>query len=309
MKESAYQSLYEVLTTYARLIAPFTPFIADELHARLVAGQAEGAEDSVHLESWPTPDALRGEDDLLVAMALVQRIVKFGHAARNTHSLKTRQPLASVTVVSADSSTRSLVAPYDDLLRDELNVKAIEWAEDRSAYVHHEVRPIYPKCGPRFGKQMKEVKSVLEAANGEDLAVRLEAGESVQIELSTGAVDLAPDELEVRLIEREGMATEGDAELLVALETELSETLVAEGLAREVINRIQTSRKQAKLDYADRIAVKYSTSDEIAAVIEAFEDWVGAETLASSFERVDESEELAEAPIDDQPFQLAIETL
>ncbi len=176
-KESAYRALYEVLTTVARLIAPFTPFVADVLHRHLVRSQDPAAAASVHLESWPEPatsQTSRKDEPLEKGMAAIQRIVRLGHAARNLHGLKTRQPLAAVTLVTADVALPGLVMPYADLLKDELNVREIRWAEDRTQYVHHEVRPVFPKTGPRFGKQMPEVKRALESADGDALAAELE---------------------------------------------------------------------------------------------------------------------------------------
>ncbi len=330
-KESAYQTLYEVLTTFARLTAPFTPFVADELHGRLVrspaaasAASAASAEEgeaaeSVHLEDWPLLEAAgegagRSEPDLERAMAAVQRIVRLGHAARNAHGLKTRQPLASVTLVSADPELPALLEPYAELVRDELNVAEIAWAAERAAYVHHEVKPVYPKTGPRFGKRMKEVAAALAAADGDALAAALERDGRVTIELGSDPggdpVELSAEELEVRLAERQGIAAQGDRELLVALDTELTPALVAEGLAREVVNRIQTARKEADLDYAARIRVRYRAEGELARAIEAHREWIAGETLASEISAADgEPSGLTPAPVDEHDFAFTIETV
>jgi isoleucyl-tRNA synthetase len=147
-KASAYETLYEVLTTLSRLLAPFTPFVAEVLHRHLVRSQDAAAPVSVHLADWPAAEekraAGRDEPSLLASMAAIQRIVRLGHAARNEHGLKTRQPLAAVTLVTAEPALPGLVEPYSDLLKDELYVKEIRWADNRSEYVHHEVRPLYP---------------------------------------------------------------------------------------------------------------------------------------------------------------------
>jgi len=313
-KECAYQTLYEVLTTFARLTAPFTPFVADELHERLVRSQTTdgGAPESVHLEDWPEPAAGRSEPDLERAMAAVQRIVRLGHAARNTHGLKTRQPLASVTLVAADPGLPALIEPYAGLVEDELNVQRIAWAEERSDYVRHEVKPHYPKTGPRFGKQMKEVAAALREANGDRLAEELEESGKVTLTVGGEAVELTAEELEVRLDEREGIAAEGDRELLVALDTELTPELVAEGLAREVVNRIQTARKEADLDYADRIRVRYQADGELEAAIDAHRDWIAAETLAVEIVPAASGaapDDLKETAVDDHTLAFAIDTV
>jgi isoleucyl-tRNA synthetase len=304
-KESAYQALYEVLTTVARLLAPFTPFVAEILHEHLVRSQRPDAVESVHLEEWPEPGA-RTEEELEAAMDAVLRIVRLGHAARNTHSLKTRQPLAAVTLVTANEALPGLVTPYADLLKDELNVRDIHWAAERSEYVRHEVRPVFPKTGPRFGKRMSEVKRALESGDGDALAHQLETAGKVTIEISDGSHDLSPEEVEVRLIEREGMATQGDRELLVALDTRLTPELIAEGWAREVARSIQTARKDADLDYADRIRVSYEADPEIEAAVEAHREWIMGETLAVELAKADGTE-LKSAPVEGRAFAYSIE--
>jgi len=285
-KQSAYRALYEVLTTLARLLAPFTPFVADLLHRHLVRSQGRGA-DSVHLEDWPAAPAAAGgglpgraEPELEAAMAAIQRIVSLGRAARNTHAVKTRQPLAAVTLVTADEALPGRVAPYEELLRDELNVHQIRWAAERGAYVRCEVKPVYKKTGPRFGKRMKEVAAALAAADGDALAAELEERGAVAVDTATGREELAADEVEVRLVEKEGTATQGDRELLVALETELTAELVAEGRAREVVHLVQAARKEMDLDYADRVRLVYAAEGELAAAVAAHAAAIGGETLA-----------------------------
>jgi isoleucyl-tRNA synthetase len=217
-------------------------------------------------------------------MAAVQRIVRLGHAARNLHGLKTRQPLSAVTLVTADSGLPGLVAPHADLLRDELNVKQIRWAADRTIYVHHEVKPVFPKTGPRFGKQMPEVKKALETADGDALAAELERNGRLTIMISGGSAELSTDEVEVRLVERPGTATQGDRELLVALETALTPELVAEGLAREFVHWVQQERKKLELDYADRIRVGFAADAATKEAVDAHLEWIKGETLAVAIE-------------------------
>jgi isoleucyl-tRNA synthetase len=222
-------------------------------------------------------------------MAAVQRIVRLGHAARNSHALKTRQPLASVTLVSADPALPALIAPHIPLLEEELNVRAIHWAEDRSAYVHHEIRPIFPKLGPRFGKRMPQLKRALIGADGDALAAELEATGEISLTLEGETIALQREEVEVRLEEREGMATQGDSELLVALDTDLTPELVSEGWAREVVNRIQTARKEADLDYADHIVVRYRADPDLETTIETWREWICGETLTDRLVAIEDA--------------------
>ncbi len=307
-KESAYQSLYQVLTGLSRIIAPFTPFLADVLHQHLVRSQSAAAAESVHLESWPLADPEHSDPQLEAAMGAVQRIVRLGHAARNTHSLKVRQPLASVTLVTTDEDLPQRVAEQLDVIREELNVRAVLWATDRTDFVHHEVLPNYPVCGPRFGKQMPQLKKALAEADGDALAAALGADGVLTVELDGESIELDDSEVEVRLIERQGMATQGDSDLLVALDTELTDDLVAEGWAREVIHRIQSARRDAELDYADRIRVRYQAAPELAAAIATYGDHIARETLSQELQlQGADDDDLQSKPVADMHFALAID--
>lgn len=293
-KEAAYHTLYEVLATLARLIAPFTPFVADVLHGHLVRSQGDGAAASVHLESWP---AERGEvtgaadaSTLLQRMQDAQRVVVLGRAARNAHEIKTRQPLAGVTLVTnLPASFRANIERAAEIVQDELNVKQVRWAAERGEYVHHEVRPNFKALGKRLGPLMKAVKAALEAADGDQLVTGLERDGAIELAAEGQTVRLERDDLEIRLIEKEGLATAGDSELLVALDTATTPELVAEGLAREVVHLIQAERKKADLAYADRIRVRYRVDAAMAAAIDAHRGWIAGETLAVALDSAGEA--------------------
>lgn len=302
-KEAAYQTLYEVLTTLARVVAPFTPFVAEQLHETLVRSIHPDAEPSVHLEEWPRPRGIldqltrEGRSDLLrlvESMQLAQRVIGLARAARASHNLKTRQPLPSMVLVFSREAQgmdiRAQVERVRDLILDEVNVKEIRWAEQRGEFVHHEVRPNFRVLGKKLGKRMKAVQAALGAADGDLLAEALERDGALRLEVEGETIELAGDDLEVRLIEKEGLATAHDREILVALDTHLTPELVAEGRAREVVNRIQGARKEAGLDYADRIRVRYRAAPEIEAAIDAFRDWIAGETLTVEWQAGDGSE-------------------
>ncbi|HXT21013.1 MAG TPA: DUF5915 domain-containing protein, partial [Thermoanaerobaculia bacterium] len=306
---------HEVLVTLSRLIAPFTPFLADVLHQHLVRSQDGEAPDSVHLLGWPEPRghaAALGEEaaQLTLRMALVQQVVTLGRAARNTHEIKVRQPLAAVTVVARHEGEALawLQGSGGELVRDELNVKAIHFAAQRTDFVRHEVRPNFRVLGKRLGALMPKVKAALEAADGDALAAELEEKGAIALDVDGQRVELSRDELEVRLEEKPGLATAGDRELLVALDTALTPELIAEGWAREVVHRIQAARKDAALDYADRIRVRYQADAELAAAIATHAEWIANETLAVGLDAIDgdAASALAAAPVDDHPFAFGI---
>ena len=322
-KEAAYHTLYEVLTTLARVIAPFTPFVADLLHSHLERSQRDDAPASVHLEAWPDQASFFASENeeirrrlapaLVHGMGVAQRVVALGRAARSARNLKTRQPLAGITLVAKlEAAFRPQVEHFADLIQDELNVKQIRWAEDRTEFVRHEVKPNFRALGKRLGPLMKQVKAALEAADGDRLVETLEANGSIELTVDGQPVHLDRGDLEVRLIEKEGLATAGDRELLVALDTAITPELRAEGWAREVVNRIQTARKDADLDYADRIRVRYRAAEELEAAIAAHRGWIAGETLAVELEPADGTATgaggpLTSAAIDEHDFAFAIE--
>jgi isoleucyl-tRNA synthetase len=313
-KEAAYQTLHEVLATFARLLAPFVPFFAEQLHDHLVRSQDPAAPASVHLAGWPEPRghhrALGDEATaLLQRMQFVQRVVSLGRAARNTHEIKTRQPLAAVTLIARHEAQVFpwLQGPGGELVREELNVKEIRFGERSVDFVRHEVRPNFRVLGKRLGPLMPKVKAALLASDGDVLAAELEGRGSITLDVGGQAVELARAEIEVRLEEREGLATAGDRELLVALDTALTPELVAEGWAREVVHRIQAARKEASLDYADRIRVRYRAAPELAAAIAVHAEWIAGETLAVAMERASDGTILAAAPVDEHDFAFAID--
>jgi isoleucyl-tRNA synthetase len=186
-----------------------------------------------------------------------------------------------------------------ELILDEVNVKELRWAERRGDFVRHEVRPNFRVLGKRLGARMKALQAALAAADGDALAEALERDGKVTVEVAGESIELAPNEVEVRLIEKEGMATAGGRELLVVLDTQLTPELVAEGRAREVVNRIQSARKDAGLDYADRIRVRYRAHPELEQVLVAHRAWIAGETLTVAWETAGGDEtELAASEVD-----------
>jgi isoleucyl-tRNA synthetase len=316
-KEAAYQTLHEVLATLARLLAPFTPFLAEKLHDHLVRSQDGSAPASVHLEPWPEPRGHAAElgveaQRLTQRMQFVQRVVSLGRSARNTHEIKTRQPLQAVTLIARHEEEVFpwLQGPGGELVREELNVKEIRFGERSADFVRHEVRPNFRLLGKRLGPLMPKVKAALEAADGDALSTELEERGTITLDVDGQPLTLGRDEVEVRLEEKPGLATAGDRELLVALDTALTPELVAEGWAREVVHRIQAARKDASLDYADRIRVRFHAHPELAAAIATHGEWIAGETLAVELERVDQPlDGMTSAPVETHPFDFTISAL
>ena len=281
-KAAAYHTLYECLVTIAKLLAPFTPYVADEMYRNLAAAGDAEAPDSVHLARWPDADASLIDAERIEAMRLVQRLASLGRAARSKAGVKVRQPLPALMVGVRSGEERARVERYAAMLLEELNVKAIEFVDASGAgagLVEYVIKPNLPVLGPRLGKDVGTLRRAmqdLDAAVAAGIAQAAEAGETIEI----GGFELAPGDLLIEMREREGAATAQDATSTVAVRTELTPVLVQEGRVREIVHRLQSLRREAGFEIADRIAVWVDGGGEAAAAIAAHEAYVRAETLA-----------------------------
>ncbi len=293
-KSDAYWTLYECLLTTAKLIAPFTPFLAEELWRNLaVAPFGEHAAESVHLCDYPTGNAALVDEALRGRMAIVREIVSLGRAARMNSKLKVRQPLAEIDVVLSDRTHLDWLLEQDELIRDELNVKAVEYPEAADDYISYSVAPNFPRLGPRLGKQLPQVKKALAEANPAALLAELESSGKYTLATAGGDVELDSEDVQVRLNAKEGWAAAQGSGMVVVLNTELNDDLIAEGLARDIVRAIQDRRKDLQLEYTDRIHVGIETdNDDVRNSIEQFREYIMQETLALkvTFEPIDGAE-------------------
>lgn len=282
-KLSAYATLYECLVTIAKLIAPTMPFLAEALYRNLVVEVAEGkVADSVHLSEWPQINADAVNEALSVEMALVQRLVSLGLSARNSVELIVRQPLASASFAVLKPSEMDVVMRYADLIKDELNVKDVRILKDAGGATKFRLAPVFAKLGSKLKGDMKLVKAALEGASPEQAAEwgrALLSSQAIQLDLEGKQFVLSSDEVEVRQEAAEGFIVAQDKGYLAALDTHLTPELIQERLAREVVRRVQTLRKDAGFDIADRIAMRYRASERIAQALDSFADYIKAETL------------------------------
>ena len=305
-KWAAYWTLWEVLTTLARLIAPLTPFFAERLHQVLM--RPFGGEDSVHLESYPEPEGL-SEPELEEGMEAVLRVVELGRAVRASHKLKVRQPLRRATLVTRDEHLRELILPFRELVMEELNIKELAFAEDPDQFVHWEIKPNFKVLGKRLGKRVKEVAGKLSELPAAELKEELDEKGRITLALSDGEVELSPGELDIRIHEKEGTASQADRDLLLVLDTTLDEQLVREGLAREFVNRVQNLRKELDLEYTQRITLTVQAEGELRRAIEEHRDFVMGETLAVGLEFGDPAgaENLREFEIEGREIRVGME--
>jgi isoleucyl-tRNA synthetase len=269
---AAFATLRHCLVTVAELLAPFCPFMADEIYENL-----DGSLPSVHLADWPQGGTV--EASLESAMAVVRETVRLGLAARGQSKLKVRQPLRAAVVVAAGEE-RAAIEQLADVALEELNVKELRYVSQADELGSYEVKPNYRSLGPRFGKHMPQVAAAVAALDPEHVASALRAGDRVGISIDGHDHELDADDLMLAMKPLEGYQLEREGSHAVALELELDDELRREGLAREVVHAVQGARKGAGLNVEDRVELELGGDEELLSAARAFEDYIAAETLA-----------------------------
>ncbi len=281
-KRSAYFTLHTALTTLARLLAPFTPFLAEELWGNLTRALDGDAPESVHLADWPEPVSLEPggsvfiDESLNAETQLVKRVASMGRAARAKASIKVRQPLAEVLIKPRSPSERDVLRRHESLLLEELNVKALILLESVENIVTFEVKANLQVLGPRLGRELGAVRTGLEAQAAQGLVAALEAGGAVTVE--GHALRRADVLIDMRA--RDGFAFVPEGDYGVAITTTVTHELADEGIARELVRHIQDLRREADFELSDRITAWCEGGEAIARVLAAHGDYVKAETLS-----------------------------
>ncbi|HVO56030.1 MAG TPA: isoleucine--tRNA ligase [Solirubrobacterales bacterium] len=281
---AAFATLRHCLLEAVAMLAPFTPFLADEIHLNL-AGGVDGASaelpDSVHLRDFPEVDAALADPALEEAMEAVRLTVELGRAARAQAKAKVRQPLRRAVIVANDAE-RAAIEARADLVSAELNVKQLEFVSDEGELVSYSAKPNYRTLGPRFGKKMPLVAAAVEALDAARAARVLADGGEVGISIDGSDHSLGPDDLTLALQPLEGYEVEAEAGHAVALSLELDEELLREGLAREIVHAVQIARKDAGLEITDRIELGLGGDEELLAAAREHEAYIAGEVLATA---------------------------
>jgi isoleucyl-tRNA synthetase len=281
---AAFATLRHCLLEVAALLAPFTPFLADEIHLNLAGGEAEALgelPDSVHLRDFPRPDPALADPELEAAMEAVRLTVELGRAARAQAKAKMRQPLRRAVIVANDAE-REAISARADLVKAELNVKALDFVTEEAELVSYAVKPNYRSLGPRFGKRMPQVAAAVEALDPVHVAAVMADGGEVGINVDGDEHAIGADEVTMSLQPLEGYEVEAEAGHAVALQLELDDELRREGLAREIVHAVQNARKEAGLEITDRIALGLGGDEELLAAAREHERYIAGEVLATS---------------------------
>ncbi len=281
---AAFATLRHCLLEVVALLAPFIPFIADEIHLNLARGEAGelgGLPESVHLRDFPVPDEALADEALEAAMEAVRLTVELGRAARARAKAKVRQPLRRAVIV-ANEAEREAISARAELVRVELNVKELDFVSDESELLSYAVKPNYRSLGPRFGKRMPQVAAAIEALDPVHVAAVMADGGQVGINVDGDEHTLGAEEVSLSLQPLEGYEVEAEAGHAVALELELDDGLRREGLAREIVHAVQNARKEAGLEITDRIELGLGGDEELLAAAREHEDYVSGEVLATA---------------------------
>ncbi|MEZ4531217.1 MAG: isoleucine--tRNA ligase [Thermomicrobiales bacterium] len=280
-KAAAYRTLYDVLVTTTKLLAPFIPFLTDEFYRNLVAAVDTSAPASVHLTDFPIADQSQIDEQLSRDMAAAMDIVALGRSARSESNLKVRQPLAGILVYTREPEAYRAAESLKELILDELNIKSIAPLSELGDVVSYGIRPNLSLLGPRLGKRLGEVRGLLSALDPAEVARTVNSGEPVRLTLEDGAiVELSPEEILVDLVKRPGFAAAQGQIGTVVLDTEITEALLHEGIARDFVRGVQDARKSAGYQIDDRIEITYMAPTETSAAIDAFSALIRNETLA-----------------------------
>jgi isoleucyl-tRNA synthetase len=296
---AAFATLRHTLLETTAMLAPFIPFLADEIHRNL-----SGETESVHLRDFPEVDAALADPELEQGMEAVRLTVELGRAARAQAKAKVRQPLRRAVIV-ANEAERAAIEARAGLVTAELNVKELDFVSDESQLVSYSAKPNYRALGPRFGKSMPQVAAAVEALDAAHVAATLAEGGEVGISIDGTDHTLGPDDLTLALQPLEGYEVEAEAGHAVALQLELDDELRREGLAREIVHAVQNARKAAGLEITDRIDLTLAGDPDLLEAAQAHQGYLASEVLATSVS-YDGGDNGAAAQIDGRELKIGV---
>jgi isoleucyl-tRNA synthetase len=278
-KLAAYQTLYECLDTVVKLMAPVAPFLAEEIFRNLNTVTGRDASLSVHLASFPRVDAAVINRELEARMERAEKIVMLVRAMRMKANLKVRQPLRRIILPIVDDAMRASVQQMEEVICDEINVKSIEYVTDESGIVKKKAKPNFKSIGPRFGKAAQQVAGRIKEMTGAEVST-IERDGSITVDIAGAQREITAQDVEIVREDIQGWLVESDGSLTVALDTELDETLITEGVAREFVSRIQNMRKDAGFEVTDRIVIALRAPVALSTRFEEMSAYITSETLA-----------------------------
>ncbi len=279
-KVNAYMTLYTALVTVSKAAAPMIPFMTEDIYRNLVCSIDKSAPESVHLCDFPVADVSMVDKELEQNMDAVLKIVVMGRACRNSANIKNRQPIGRMFV----KAPYGLPEFFREIIADELNVKTVEFTEDVSSFTDYTFKPQLRTVGPKYGKFLKQIQQALSELDGNKAYAQLKEKGSITLDSVNADVVLCEEDLLITMTQQEGYVTEGDNEVTVVLDTNLTPELIEEGFVRELISKIQTMRKEAGFEVMDKISVSYRAEEKIDAVFRKHGAQIQSEVLAKDID-------------------------
>ena len=303
-KIGAYVTLYKVLTNLSKIIAPFVPFMAEEIYQNLVVGLDKTAPESVHLCLWPEVEEKAVDKKLEQEMDLAYKIVKLGRSARNAANIKNRQPLSEMLI-----SVNTLPEYYAHIVKEELNVKKIELGAEMSDYVNFEIKPNLPVLGKEYGKLIPRIKEEIAKKNQMELATTVKAGKVECIEIDGTEIGLDANNLLITMHGKEGFAFSGEGEMGVVLDTHITPELKEEGYVREILSKVQNMRKDSGFEVLDRINLYVAENEKLEEIIKKFEKNIQHDTLADNIIYNESDKEYVDTNINGENLKICVEVI
>ena len=303
-KIGAYVTLYTVLTTLSKVIAPFVPFMADEIYDNLVYGLDNNLPESVHLCLWPEVNEKAIDNKLEQEMDLAYKIVKLGRSSRNSVNIKNRQPLSKMLI-----SVETLPEYYNDIVKEELNVKQVIFGAEMKDYVSFEIKPNLPVLGREYGKLIPRIKEEIAKFDQMDLALKVKSGEIQYIEIDDVQIALSNENLLITMHGKDGFAFAGEGEIGVVLDTNITDELKEEGYLREILSKVQNMRKDKGFKVLDRINLYVSGNEMLEAIVKKFENIIKHDTLAINIIYNKNRNSYIEIPINGEKLLLDVEVI
>ncbi len=302
-KTAAYMTLYTALVTTAKAAAPMIPFMAENIYQNLVGSVDKNAPKSVHLCSFPEVDESVIDAELEMNMDNILQIVVLGRAARNGAARKNRQPL-NIMYVKSDLEADGF---YTDIIRDELNIKQVSFTSDVDGFVSYLFKPQLKTVGPKFGKQLGEIRNALSALDGSAAKKELDENGSITLKLASGDVVLGAEDLLIEAQQKEGFYTVSDRGITVAIDTTLTEELIEEGIVRELVSKIQTMRKEAGFNVMDHINITIDGTASICSIATRLCGDIMGDTLADTLENKEPSGYVKDWDINGEAVKIGVE--
>jgi isoleucyl-tRNA synthetase len=300
-KKAVYATTYELLVGISKLIAPFAPFLSDEMYINLTG------EESVHLDYFPEADESLIDPAVEERMDLVRTLVALGRGTREKEKIKVRQPLESVLI---DGKYEDIISDLTPLIKEELNIKQVIFEKDLDEYMNFSLKPNFRVAGPALGKNIKAFGAAMAKADPKEVMAAFDADGKLTVELNGENVDITPDMVEVRIDAKEGFAVAMENNVFTILDTTITPELEAEGLARELISKVQQMRKQNDYEMMDNIKIYLDADEDVAAAVDTFKDYIMKETLAVEICGADEAgAELNKVNLNGHKSGLALERI